>query len=100
VELGISGGTVVEDKDVTASVSAHDGEGGLAGVVDEEELAVGGGAVPGMADGATAEKGLGVEADKDFPEDDLIWEVAEERRHSCRRRHGRRPAVVLAAEGR
>ena len=81
MELRGNNGPVVEGEDVKAVdakdklVSDQNGEGGLEGVVRQEEAASGGDVAPGATDGAVAEEGFGVEADEDLPNDDLVWEA-------------------------
>jgi hypothetical protein len=89
---------VIEDGDVfvgSAGVygAAEDRKGGLAEVVGIKKVSGGGGAVPGTADGATAEEVLGRQAHEDLPYYNLVREATEERRrYGCTRciRHGRR----------
>ena len=91
--LVVEGGDVCEEAAaVVEIVDVGEREGGLAGVVGEEEVAGGGGAAPGTADGTAAEEVFGGQADEDLPDGDLVREAAEERRR-CGLRHGRWPGV-------
>jgi hypothetical protein len=54
--------TVVEGDDLYAAASEQ-GEVGLTGVMGDKEVAVGGGATPGGADGAAADDGFWGQAD-------------------------------------
>lgn len=73
-----------------AVTGVEEGEGGLVGVVGEEEVPGGGGAAPSAADSAAAEEGFWWEADEDLPDEDLLRETtAQVRRPGLR--HGSRP---------
>ena len=52
-------------------------------MVGEEEVAGGGYAAPGTADGAAAEEGFGGQAEEDLPDGDLVWDSREEWCRSC-----------------
>jgi hypothetical protein len=104
LDLGV-GGPVVNGENVSVVpvgllVSVYDGEGGLPAVVLQEEVAGGGDAAPGTADGAAAEERFWWEADEYLPDYDLIEEAGEERRRSCcyGHRHGR-PLGIGARPG-
>jgi hypothetical protein len=79
----VGGGPWVEGEDVVVVDAAdprvaagENGKAGLVVVVGEEEIAGGGYAAPGAADGAAAEEGFWGEADEDLPDDDLFQEAA------------------------
>lgn len=95
-ELRGGGGPEVEGEEILAAVHAGcDGEAQLVAVVREEEVAGGGEAAEGAADGTAAEEGLRRQEDEDLPHDDLLWEEGAARRGRSSRslRHGRRPAA-------
>jgi hypothetical protein len=72
-----AGGSVIEGEEVFIDeFTRDDGEGGLVGVVSQEEAAGGDGAAPRAADGAAAEERLWGEADEDLPDGDLLREAA------------------------
>ena len=90
--------TVVEGDDVQGlaavgddAVGVLEGEGGLAGVVGQEEAAGGGGAAPRGANGAAAEDGFGGQPDENLPDGDLVREAGEEGSRTYGIRHDRRP---------
>jgi hypothetical protein len=101
LELGV-GGPVIEGKEFVVAgrgvvilesgdgFTPDNGEGRLAAMVGEEEVAGGGGAAPSAADRAATEKGFCREADEDLPDDNLLREAAAGRRRFCHC-HGRRP---------
>jgi hypothetical protein len=96
VELVVGPGVEGEDAVVVDAEDPHVIAGekrkaGLMAVVGQEELARGGDAAPGAADGAAAEEGFWGEAHENLPDDDIFREAAAASR-SCRRvlRHGRR----------
>jgi hypothetical protein len=72
-EIFIAGASVLGSGD---EFTRDDGEGGLVGVVSQEEAAGGDGAAPSAADGAAAEERLRGEADEDLPDGDLLREAA------------------------
>lgn len=94
MELGSGGGLVVEGNDVlgadgAAFITVEEVEGGLAGVMGQEEVVGGGHVAPGKADGAAAEEVLGGQANEDLPDDDLLREATKGCCH-CGLRHGHR----------
>jgi hypothetical protein len=100
LEVGVRG-PVIEDGDVfvgSAGVygAAEDRKGGLAEVVGIKKVSGGGGAVPGTADGATAEEVLGRQAHEDLPYYNLVREATEERRRLGSRFRPRRSKARLA----
>lgn len=52
-----------------------EGEGGLAAVVRQEDVAGGGEAAPGVADGVAAQEVLGGQARQDLEAEDLLREA-------------------------